>query len=148
MQSIINKDFGFRVVVMEKRVNRFIKLYPWYKGLTGDLLFYVAIGTLFLRVVRGLTSAELVTMTTVSTVAAIALQFPMLWVIKRLGNTASVRISGIALVMSALCFTFGTNFYVIMLGAVFRNISQTMCQPVFVALENNLDLVYRRDEFR
>lgn len=147
MQSIINKDFGFRVVVMEKRVNRFIKLYPWYKGLTGDLLFYVAIGTLFLRVVRGLTSAELVTMTTVSTVAAIALQFPMLWVIKRVGNTVSVRISGIALVMSALCFTFGTNFYVIILGAVFRNISQTMCQPVFVALENNLDLVNRRDEF-
>ncbi len=132
---------------MEKKVNRFIKLYPWHRGLTADLLFYVAIGSLFLSVVRGLTSAELVALTTISTVIVIVLQFPMLWAIRRLGNTASIRISGIALVLSALCYTFGTSFYVIMFGGIFHNISQTMYQTVFVALENNLELVDRRDEF-
>ena len=40
---------------MERKLSRFVKLYPWFAGLTGDLLFYIAIDTLFLTVVKELT---------------------------------------------------------------------------------------------
>ena len=48
---------------MEKSVNRFIKIYPWYFGMVGDLLFFIAIDTLFLDVVKHFSAAEIVSLT-------------------------------------------------------------------------------------
>ena len=42
---------------LERKLNRFAKLYPWFAGLTGDLLFYIAIDTLFLTAVKVGTAA-------------------------------------------------------------------------------------------
>ncbi len=132
---------------MEKKINRFIKIYPWYAGVTGDLLFYVAIGSLFLTVVKGLNSAQIVSLTTISTIVTLALQFPILWVVKRVGNTVSLRLGGLFLLLSALSYTFGPNYYVLIFGGIFLNISTTFRQAVFVALENNLDLINEHHRF-
>ena len=35
-----------------KSMSRFNKIFPWYNGLSSDLLFWVAIDTLFLTVVN------------------------------------------------------------------------------------------------
>lgn len=132
---------------MDKKIERFIKLYPWYAGLTSDLLFYVAIGSLFLTVVRGFTTAEIVSLTTVSTIASITLQFPVLWIIKKVGNTVSARLSGFFMLLSALCYTFGPTYYVVLFGGIFHNVSTIFLQVSFVTLENNLDIANRHSEF-
>lgn len=38
----------------ENKLKRFNKIFPWYDGLSGDLLFWIAIDTLFLTVVKNL----------------------------------------------------------------------------------------------
>ena len=132
---------------MDKRTDRYVKLFPWYSGLTGDLLFYIAIDTLFLTMVKNFTAAEIVSITSFSQLVCIALQFPILFVIKRIGNTASVRTGAFFLLLSALFITFGKSYYLVLLGRVFHDVAAIFKSASIVALENNLDVLGRRDEF-
>lgn len=129
------------------KVQRFIHIYPWYIGLTSDLLFYIAIDTLFLTVVKNLTAAQIVSLTSVSTIGCIILQFPALWVIQKLGNTASIRIGAFLMLLAALCVTFGTNYYFIVFGILSRGMATLFSSASYVALENNLELIDRRQDF-
>ena len=132
---------------MNKGANRFIKVFPWFYGLTGDLLFYIAIDTLFLTLVKNFSPAEIVSITSLSQLICIALQFPVLFIIKRIGNTASVRTGAFLLLCSAVTITFGKNYFLVLLGRIFHDVAATFKSASVVALENNLDLTERRGEF-
>lgn len=132
---------------MNKKVNRFIKVFPWYAGLTSDLLFYIAIDTLFLTVVKNFSAAEIVSLTSFAQFACIALQFPVLFIIKRIGNTASIRIGAICMLLSAVLTTMGKSYYLVLIGRVFHDVSVVFRTASYVALENNLDLIDKRSEF-
>ncbi len=132
---------------MNKNVNRFIKVYPWFSGLTADLLFYIAIDTLFLTIVKNFSAAQIVSLASFSQFACIALQFPVLFLIKRIGNTASTRVGAISMLLSAVLITAGKNYYLILLGRLFHDVSVVFKTASFVALENNLDLINKRKDF-
>ncbi len=133
--------------MLQGKINRYIMAYPWYFGFTADLLFYIAIDSLFLTVVKNFSAAQIVSLVSFSQFACIALQFPVLWVIKKIGNTASVRAGAFFMLLSALFITFGGNYPLVLLGRIFHDISaQFQCASV-VALENNLDLAGRRRDF-
>lgn len=132
---------------MEKKVNLFVKIFPWYHGLLGDLLFYIAIDTLFLTVVKNFSPAQIVSLTAFSQFACIALQFPILFVIKKIGNTNSARMRGLCMLVSAILITVGKNFYLVFLGRIFHDVAAIFGSASVVALENNLDLVGRRNDF-
>ena len=132
---------------MQKKVARFIRVYPWYFGLTADLLFYVAINTLFFTVVKDFSAAQIVSLTSVSAIASIVLQFPLLWVIKKIGNTASIRMGALLMLVSAVCITFGPNYYIVALGRIFHDMSVIFRASSLVALENNLELTGQDGEF-
>ena len=132
---------------MEKSLNRYIKLFPWYSGITGDLLFYIAIDTLFLTIVKNFSSAEIVSITSLSRVACIVLQFPILFIIKKIGNTASVRLGALSLLISAVFITFGKSYYLVLIGRIFHDIAVILRTASIVALENNLELLGKRGDF-
>lgn len=132
---------------MKQKINKFIKIYPWYSGLTGDLLFYIAIDTLFLTVVKNFSPAQIVSITSFSQFACIALHFPILFVIRRIGNTNSVRMGGFCLLLSSIFITFGKSYYLVLLGRLFHDVAAVFRSASFVALENNLDLIDRRRDF-
>lgn len=127
--------------------NRFLKVFPWYSGLTGDLLFYIAIDTLFLTIIKNFSPAEIVSITSLSQMICIALQFPVLFIIKKIGNTASVRTGAFFLLLSAVIITFGKNYYLVLLGRVFHDVAAIFKSTSVVALENNLELLDRKNEF-
>ena len=132
---------------METRVNKYIKLYPWYHGLTGDLLFYIAVDTLFLSLIKNFSPAEIVSITSISQIVCIALQFPILFIIKRIGNTASVRTGAFFLLSSALLITLGKSYYLVLLGRICHDIAASFHMASVAALENNLDLIDKRSDF-
>ena len=132
---------------MDKHINRFIKVFPWYSGLTADLLFYIAIDTLFLTIVKNFSAAQIVSLSSFAQFACIALQFPVLFIIKRIGNTASTRLGAICLLISAILITVGKSYYAVLLGRLFHDVSVIFKTASFVALENNLDLIGNRKEF-
>lgn len=67
----------------QSKLAKFNKIFPWYGGLSADLLFWVAIDTLFLTAVKNFNAAQIVSLTTVSLVTCIALQIPILKIIKK-----------------------------------------------------------------
>ena len=50
----------------EKYLNKFVKIYPYLKGATDDLLFFIAIDSLFYTVAKGLSAQQIVFLTTIS----------------------------------------------------------------------------------
>jgi len=70
---------------MEKeKMKKFNKIFPWYAGLSCDLLFWIAIDTLFLTVVKNFNASQIVSLTTVSLITCIALQVQLLKTIKEI----------------------------------------------------------------
>ncbi len=132
---------------MKNRIDRFIKIYPWYSGFTGDLLFYIAIDTLFLTIVKDFSAAQIVSITSFSHAACIVLQFPILFLIRRIGNTASVRTGALLLLLSAVMITVSKRYYLVLIGRLFHDVAAIFRSASFVMLENNLDLVDKRRDF-
>lgn len=54
---------------------------PYFIGISGDLMFFIAISTLFLTIVKGLSAAEITFLTTISNLSYILLQVPALKII-------------------------------------------------------------------
>lgn len=132
---------------MQKKINRFAKIFPWYVGFTTDLLFYIAIDTLFLTLVKNFSPAQIVSITSFSQFACIALQFPVLFIIKRIGNTAATRTGAVFLLLSSVCITFGRSYYLVLLGTVLHDVSWIFRSASIVMLENNLDMADRHRDF-
>ncbi len=128
-------------------LTKFNKIFPWYSGLSGDLLFWIAIDTLFLSVVKNFNSSQIVSLTSVSLLTCILLQMPLLKVIKKIGNTNSVRLGSLLLLVSSLLLTFGQNYITIALGKVVYEIAFTFQNMVNAILKNNLELQNRSDEY-
>ena len=133
--------------MVEQKINRFIRIYPIFAGLTSDLLFYIAIDTLFLTVVKGLSAAQIASLTSISTIVCIIVQFPLLRIIQKIGNTASVRLGALFLLVSSALITFGPNYYWMAAGQVLRDAAIIFTNVVFVSLENNLRVISKRDDF-
>lgn len=136
-----------RFLIMEKKIARFMKLYPWYYGFNADLLFYIAIDTLFLTLVKNFSAAQIVAISSLSQFVCIALQFPVLFIIKRIGNTASARTGSFFLLLSAVFITVCKNYYLVLLGRIFHDVACIFRNAAIVSLENNLELVDRRSDF-
>ena len=131
----------------QEKMTKFNKIFPWYAGLSGDLLFWVAIDTLFLTVVKNFNASQIVSLTTVSLITCIALQVPLLKIIKKMGNTNSVRLGSMLLLVSSLLLTFGQNYIVIALGKVIYEIAFTFKNMANAVLKNNLELQNRNNEY-
>ena len=100
------------------KIIKFNKIFPWYAGLSSDLLFWVAIDTLFLIVVKNFTASQIVSLNTISLITCIILQMPLLKIIKRIGNTNSVKLGSFLILVSSMLITFGNNYLTIVFGKI------------------------------
>ena len=132
---------------MNKQMKKFYVAYPWYSGLSSDLLFWVAIDTLFLSFVKHFNAAQITSLTTISLIACICLQIPLLKIIKKIGNTNSAKLSSFLLLLSSILLTFGNNYIIIVLGKLFYEIAFTFGNMSSVLLKNNLRLQNRDEEY-
>ena len=95
---------------MEKKLNSINKIFPWFSGLSADLVFYIAINTIWLTNVKGLSAAQITFLTTIASLFAIGFQMPALAIMKKLGNTISMRIGTFLLLISSVMLTFSTKY--------------------------------------
>lgn len=131
----------------KEKIDRFNKIYPWFSGLSGDLLFWVAIDTLFLTVVKNFSASQIVSLTTISLVTCILLQIPILKIIKKIGNTNSVRLGSFFLLLSSILLTFGNNYIIVAIGKVFYEFAFSFKNMADAILKNNLELQNRSSEY-
>jgi len=124
-----------------------IKIIPWFQGFSNDLMFYIAINTLFLTTVKNLTASQISFLTTISCLCYILLQKPFLEITKKISNIKSVRIGTIILLLGSIIITFGKSYYILMLGQVLYTISLLFKIMDNVILKNNLEYLDKNDEY-
>lgn len=131
----------------EKYLNRFIKIYPVLKGFTDDLLFFIAIDTLFYTVAKGLSAQQIVLLTTISSIFSLICRITLVKIIERIGNTKSVRMGMGLLLLSSIVITFGTSYLWIMIGKIIYEIAWVFKDMENVMLKNNLEVLGKADKY-
>lgn len=132
---------------MESQVKRVNAIFPWFSGLTGDLLFFVAVNTIFLTVEKGLNTFEISLLSTVSLVLCLILQKIIFKFIKKIGNTTSMRIGTGSLVIASLLITFGNNLFTLIIGYIFYELAWFFKSVESVILKNNLKIEKRENDY-
>lgn len=120
---------------------------PWFIGISDDLMFFIAINSLFFTVVKGLSAAEITFLTTISNLSYILLQIPALKIVRKIGNIKSIRIGTMMLLCSSILITFSNHYLGIIMGYI-------LYQPAFlfkkmenVVIENNLRYLNKQEDY-
>lgn len=130
-----------------RKLHKFNQIYPWFAGLSGELLFWIAIDTLFLTVVKHFSASQITLLTSVSLITCILLQVPLLKIIRKIGNTKSVILGSFLLLISSLLLTFGKSYLAIVIGKIFYEIALTFQNMINAILKNNLELQGKGEEY-
>ena len=131
----------------DKRIKLSNKIYPIFYGLSSDLIFFIAINTLFLTNVKGLTSSEINFMTTIGVLVALVFYLLSHKIINKIGNLYSIRLGTLLLLISALLFTFSTNLIFFVLAEIFYEVGFVFKCVDQVILNNNLIYQNKENDF-
>lgn len=129
----------FKIRTIEERINLSNKMYPLYDGLSKDLLFYIAIDTLFLSVAKGFSAFQISFLGVAPTFICILMQPILLKSVKKLGNVNASRVGTFMLLLSAILKTFGTTFLVISIAQVLYDGAFVFKSMESISLRNNLE---------
>ena len=100
-----------------------VKLYPIYKMLSWDLLFYMAIIFLFFTQIKGLSAADVLLADSIYLVFRTILLIPLTIFIERIGKRRSLIIGNMFNALSILMYIIANNFTMIIIGELFSAIA-------------------------
>lgn len=124
-----------------------VKILPWFMGASNDLMFYIAINTLFFTVAKGMSAAQITFLTTVSGTVCIAAQRLILSIVHRIGNTRAVRTGTLLLLAGSILLTFGPSYPFIVAGHICYATSFLFKQMDNVILQSNLDYLNQHESY-
>lgn len=119
-----------------------IKLYPKYKMLSWDLLFYYAISFLFFTETKGILAADVLLAESFYPIFKIILLMPGTILIDKIGKRKSLMIGNFSVALSTLTFIVANNFVMIVLGQFFSAVGYVIkgiCETnmLYDSLEKN-----------
>lgn len=123
------------------------KILPYFIGISDDLMFFIAIETLFFTVVKGLSASQITFLTTVTNVSYILMQMPALKIIQKIGNVRAIRLGTIMFLCSSLLITFGNHYIAIIIGFMLYQPAHLFKKMEQVALKNNLTYLNKQDDY-
>ncbi len=128
----------------DKHIKLSNKIYPIFYGLSSDLIFFIAINTLFLTTFKRLTSSEINFMTTIGVLVSLIFYLFSHKIIKKIGNIHSIRLGTFLLLISAILFTISNHLIFFVLAEIFYDVGFVFKSVDQVVLNNNL--VYQNKE--
>ena len=123
------------------------KVIPWFEGFSDDLIFYIAINTLFLTIVKNFSSSQISLFTSVPCLCYIILQPIFLKIIKKIRNKKSVIIGCLMLLLGSIIITFAKSFYIVMIGQILYTLAFLFKTMDTVMLKNNLIYLNKENEY-
>lgn len=124
-----------------------IKIITWFTGFSDDLMFYIAINTLFLTVVKNFNASQISLFTSIPCLCYIIFQPLFLKVIKKIGNKKSVILGCLMLLLASIIITFAESFYIVMIGQILYTLAFLFKTMDSVMLKNNLTYLNRENEY-
>lgn len=123
------------------------KIYPFFSGLSDDLMFWAAINTMFLTTVKNLNASQISALSAIAIFSSIVLQGFIFKIIKKIGNINSVRSGLLLLLMAAIVITFSKNFFFLAIGQIIYQLAFFFTGMGSVILKNNLYAVNKASDF-
>ena len=133
--------------LIEKKIRRSNRIFPIFYGLSLDLIFFIAINTLFLTEVKGLTASEINLTTTVGVLVALVFYLLSHKIIKRIGNINSIKLGTFLILIAAILFTVSNNLILFALAEILYEVSFVFKCVDTVVLNNNLIYEKKDNEF-
>ena len=127
---------------IDKKIERSNKIYTIFYGLSADLIFFIAVNTLFLTEIKGLTAAEINFSTTISILISLIFYLFFHKIIKKIGNINSIKLGSFAFLISSILYTISNNIYLIIAGDILYELGFVLKCVDSVVLNNNL--VYQK----
>lgn len=124
-----------------------VSIIPWFMGLSNDLMFYMAINTLFFAEAKGMSAAEITFLTTVSGTVCILLQPLALAFIHKIGNTRAVRLGTLLLLAGSIFLTFAPSYPFVIAGHILYSFSFLFKTMDNVVLQSDLDYLGQHDGY-
>lgn len=132
---------------MKEKIKLSNKIYPLFSGFSGDLLFWIAINTIFLTTVKGFNAAQISSFTTIGTLVSI-LFYPIIFkIIKKIGNIKSIKLGITLLLCSALLLTFSNKYILTLGGYILYDIAFFFKNMGNVVLRKNLKYENRENDY-
>ncbi len=135
------------MVVNKKRIVLSNKIYPLFAGLSGDLIFYIAINTLFLTEVKHLSALEISSLTTISLFVMIILNPLVMKIINKIGALKSVKVGVLLLFLGAFLITFSSSYLGILIGSILYESYSYFKKMDTVILRRNLAFLKEEDKY-
>ncbi len=132
---------------LDKKINLSNKIYPLFYGLSSDLIFFIAINTLFLTTVKGLTAQQINMFTTIGTLVALIVYLFSYKIIRVIGNLNSIKLGTLLILISSILFTISTNYILFILAEILYEVSFIFKSVDTVVLNNNLLYQNRESDF-
>jgi len=132
---------------INKKINISNKIYPIFYGLSADLVFFVAINTIFLTKVKHLTAMDISSLTMFSMLFVILIQNIVIKIIKKIGNKASLKFGVYMMLLSSILITFSKSYILILIGYILYNVAPLFKDMDSVILRENLKAQNRLDKF-
>jgi len=127
-------------IIEDKKYN--IKLYPLYKALSWDLLFYYAVSFLFLTGTKGISASDVLIVDAFYPIFKFILQIPSTMIVNKLGSRKSLILGNIFVAASILLVILATDIPVLIfsqflsaLGYTLKNLTES--SMLFDSIEKN-----------
>ena len=132
---------------ISKRIKRSNDIYPIFSGLSLDLVFFIAVNTLFLTNIKGLTSSQINLSTTISTLVALGIYLISHKIIKKIGNVYSVRLGTLFMLIASILYTVSTKLIFFIIADILYETSFIFKCVNSVILNNNLAYEKKEKEY-
>lgn len=130
-----------------KKVNRSIKIYPIFSSFSTDMVFFVPIDTLFLTLTKGLNASQITAITMVSLLICIITQKAILKLAKKIGNTNSIKLGALLLLIATVILTFSKSFILLLMYRSIYEIAFMFLNMSNVLLRNNLISINKHEDY-
>ena len=134
-------------VEYNKKVELSNKIYPIFSGISGDLLFWIAINTIFLTVVKGFNAAQISSLSAIGNLITILIYPIAFKIIKKIGNIKSIKLGTVLLLCSAILITFANKYLIILLGHILYDSAFLFKNMDNVILRKNLKYANKERDY-
>lgn len=132
---------------MERKIAISNRIYPIFFGLSADLVFFVAINTIFLTTVKHLSPAQISSLVTFSMLFSVLTYKLVIKIIKKIGNLNSIKLGVYMLLLSSILITFSNHYSLILIGYIIYNLAPLFKEMDSVILRENLKSLNKLDEY-
>ena len=134
-------------MVDSKKINKSIKLYPLFYAFSADLIFFVPIDTLFLTLVKGLNASQISTITMIGLLVCILSKEIVISTTKKIGNTNSIKLGALMLLISSIIVTFGNSFISMIIYEIIKELAFMFLNMTSILLKNDLIALNKDNDY-